>query len=307
MRKTKRSYKDSLFRDIFNNEKRLPEVYESLEGETAEIGDIRLTTMDEIFFDSEKNDVSFIVKDRHIVLLEHQSTVNANMPLRILWYIAELYRQYVDSKSPYRSKLIHLPAPKFYVFYNGKKSMPKEWQLRLSDAFGTCRGDLELIVGVVNINNDAGNTILEKCASLKAYSIFVARVRRSVGEGKSLGEAVPETIRYCIEHGYLAEYFKEKQEREVFDMVNFQWNQELALEVRAEEAREEAMKDGMEKGMERGMEKGMEKGLSKGRQETLAASIRNVMKNMDFSMERAMDVLQVPVAERAKYAQLVKE
>ena len=167
MRKTKRSYKDSLFRDIFNNVKRLPEVYESLEGETAEIGDIRLTTMDEIFFDSEKNDVSFIVKDRHIVLLEHQSTVNANMPLRILWYIAELYRQYVDSKSPYRSKLIHLPAPKFYVFYNGKKSMPKEWQLRLSDAFGTCRGDLELIVGVVNINNDAGNTILEKCASLK--------------------------------------------------------------------------------------------------------------------------------------------
>lgn len=51
----------------------------------------------------------------------------------------------------------------------------------------------------------------------------------------------------------------------------------------------------------------MEKGLSKGRQETLAASIRNVMKNMDFSMERAMDVLQVPVTERAKYAQLVKE
>ena len=48
MRKTKRSYKDSLFRDIFNNEKRLPEVYESLEGETAEIGDIRLTTMDEM-------------------------------------------------------------------------------------------------------------------------------------------------------------------------------------------------------------------------------------------------------------------
>lgn len=54
MRKTRRTYKDSLFRDIFNNEKRLPEIYECLEGASADIHDIRLTTMDEVFFDSEK-------------------------------------------------------------------------------------------------------------------------------------------------------------------------------------------------------------------------------------------------------------
>lgn len=60
MRKTRRTYKDSLFRDIFNNEKRLPEIYECLEGASADIHDIRLTTMDEVFFDSEKNDVSFL-------------------------------------------------------------------------------------------------------------------------------------------------------------------------------------------------------------------------------------------------------
>lgn len=191
MRSTKRTYKDSLFRDIFNNVQRLPQIYEFLEGEAVEVNDIKLTTIDEVFFDSEKNDVSFIVKDRHLILLEHQSTVNANMPLRILWYIAELYRQHVDPKLPYRANIVALPAPKFYVLYNGRTKMPPRWQLRLSDAFGEHEGAMELIVEVININVDAGNNILARCTSLKAYSVFVARVRQSVREGKALNEAVP--------------------------------------------------------------------------------------------------------------------
>ena len=36
-------------------------------------------------------------------------------------------------------------------------------------------------------------------------------------------------------------------------------------------------------------------------------AIRNVMKNMSISLEKAMDVLQIPAEERAKYAALVKE
>ena len=64
-------------------------------------------------------------------------------------------------------------------------------------------------------------------------------------------------------------------------MLNFAWDQERALEVRAEEARAD------------------------GRQEGLIASICNVMHSMNFSVEKAMDVLQIPADERAKYAALV--
>jgi len=64
-------------------------------------------------------------------------------------------------------------------------------------------------------------------------------------------------------------------------MLNFAWDQERALEVRAEEARAD------------------------GRQEGLTASICNVMHSMNFSVEKAMDVLQIPADERAKYAALV--
>ena len=66
-------------------------------------------------------------------------------------------------------------------------------------------------------------------------------------------------------------------------MLNFVWDQERALEVRAEEARAD------------------------GRQEGLTASIRNVMHSMNFSVEKAMDVLQIPADERAKYAALVSQ
>ena len=290
MRQTKRTYKDSLFRDIFNNEKRLSDIYTALTYERTEPDDIRITTMNETFFASEKNDVSFLVRDRHIVLLEHQSTVNGNMPLRLLWYVAELYRQYVDSKAPYRAKRIALPGPRFYVFYNGTAAMPKGWQLRLSDAFAGATDALELVVEVLNINEASEHEILTRCASLKAYSAFVAQVRAKVREGAALAAAVPAAIRYCIAHNYLPEYFTEKQEKEVFDMVNFEWDEELARQVRAEEAWE----DGMECGMQQGM------------QQALASSIRNLMKSMNLSVEKAMEALQIPAAERAKYAALVR-
>lgn len=40
--------------------------------------------------------------------------------------------------------------------------------------------------------------------------------------------------------------------------------------------------------------------------EEMALSIRSMMEKLNFSMEKAMDILQIPAAERAKYAALVK-
>ena len=116
MKTTKRNYKDSLFRDIFNNVERLPEIYEALLGSKATPDDIMLTTIDGTLFTGVKNDVSFIVAKRHVLLTEHQSTLNANMPLRLLMYLSEIYRRYVDHDAVYKKELLPLPAPKFYVF-----------------------------------------------------------------------------------------------------------------------------------------------------------------------------------------------
>ena len=281
MRKPQRAYRDSLFRDIFNNADRLPEIYEALLGIRTTASDITLATINETLFSGIKNDVGFIVGNQHVLLTEHQSTTNANMPLRMLMYLAEVYRRYVDADAVYRKRLIPLPAPKFYVFYNGVEKMPDTWSLHLSDAFEGRAADLELAVQIININHQPGRPILEKCHALKSYSVFVAKVRESVKNGSTLEAAVGEAVRYCIANDYLGGYFRQKQKEEVFDMLNFAWDQERALEIRAEEARAD------------------------GRQEGLTASICNVMHSMNFSVEKAMDVLQIPADERAKYAALV--
>ena len=286
MRRTKRSYKDSLFRDIFNNRKRLSEICEALLGLKATPWDITLATIDETLFSGIKNDVGFIVRNEYVLLAEHQSTVNANMPLRLFMYLAEIYRQYVDEDAVYKKESIALPAPRFYVFYNGSTEMPDCWEHHLSDAFGGRKGDMDLNVTVLNINDKPQRPILEKCPSLKSYSVFVAQVREHVKKGGTLESAIGEAVQYCIAHDYLRDYFRQKHTKEVFDMLNFAWNQERALEVRAEEA--------------------MEKGLAQGVLQTTAASICHIMKSFNVSMEKAMDVLQIPTAERAKYAQLVK-
>ena len=208
-------------------------------------------------------------------------------------YLAEVYRRYVDADAVYRKRLIPLPAPKFYVFYNGIEKMPDTWSLHLSDAFEGRKADLELAVEIININHQPGRPILEKCHALKSYSVFVAKVRESVKNGSTLEAAVGEAVRYCIANDYLGGYFRQKQKEEVFDMLNFVWDQERALEVRAEEARAE------------GLSQGLSQGVSQGVLETTITAIRNVMHSMNFSVEKAMDVLQIPADERAKYAALV--
>lgn len=88
-------------------------------------------------------------------------------------------------------------------------------------------------------------------------------------------------------------------------MLNFVWDQERALKVRAEEAAEEAAAKAaakaLEQGMEKGMEKGMEQGMEKGKESERVFSIRSLMANLQFTAEKAMDALSIPKAEQARY------
>ena len=83
---------------------------------------------------SMKNDVAYVLHDE-LFLYEQQSTKNANMPLRCLFYASDTYSVLVKDKNLYGTKMLPLPSPTFVVFYNGKQKMDEEGELRLSDAF----------------------------------------------------------------------------------------------------------------------------------------------------------------------------
>ena len=246
--KPKRTYKDSLFRHIFNDKRRLARLYESLTGRKVAPRDIAITTLRGVFFNDIKNDISFRIGDRDILLMEHQSSWNPNMPLRMLWYVAKLYSRQLDSQEVvYRSRLIPIPAPEFYVFYNGNQDEPDYQKLRLSDAFAHAANTLELTVDCYNINYSAKNKLLDSCYELRCYSIFVQKVRDGIQNGLELRTAIRQAITYCKTHDLMADYFQ-KNESEVFNMVNFKWDQKRALEV----AKEDGVAIGEARGEARG-------------------------------------------------------
>ncbi|RHM53851.1 Rpn family recombination-promoting nuclease/putative transposase [Mitsuokella sp. AF33-22] len=241
--KPKRSYKDSLFRHIFNDKRRLASLYTALTGRSVAPKDITITTLRGVFFNDIKNDISFRIGDRDIILMEHQSSWNPNMPLRMLWYIAKLYSRQLDSRElVYRSRLIPIPAPEFYVFYNGSHDEPDYQELHLSSAFSHATNSLELVVNCYNINYSTQNRLLDSCYELRCCSIFVQKVRDGLRDGLELKIAIRQAITYCKTHDILADYFQ-KNESEVFDMVNFKWDQKRALEV----AKEDGFADGERK------------------------------------------------------------
>ena len=114
-------YKDTVFRKLFRQKKELLELYNALNGsnytkeEELEI----VTLVDNSLFISMRNDLAFIL-DFRLHLYEHQSTPSPNMPLRDLFYVADLLQNYVRDLDLYGRGLVKIPAPRFIVFYNGR-------------------------------------------------------------------------------------------------------------------------------------------------------------------------------------------
>ena len=240
----KRNYKDSLFRNIFKDKKRLCSLYNALSGENISPRDITINTLRGTFYNDIKNDISFKVGNHTVVLMEHQGSWNPNMPLRMLWYIGKLYRRHIDVDMAYHSKMVKIPAPKFYVLYNGTKDEPEHRIMRLSEAFEGESNSLELLADSYNINLAKGKKLLDSCYELRCYSVFVAKVQDYLAEKHELSQAIKSAIRYCRDNELMKEYFKE-HEKEVLDMVTFKWDDKRAREI----AKEEGIEEGMEKGM----------------------------------------------------------
>jgi hypothetical protein len=200
--------------------------------------------------------------------MEHQSTVNPNMPLRCLLYLARLYEKIIDNKDVYKSKLLTIPRPECFVLYNGAADYPDETWLKFSDAFADVKDlgltgtpDLELAVRVININKGHNRKMVGKCGKLEGYSDFIGKAREYEKELGSRKEGVTAAVKYCISHGILRE-FLELHSSEVFNMLFTEWNWDDALAVRFEEGREEGMEKGMEKGREEIARNALMEGLS---------------------------------------------
>ena len=220
-----REVKASVFTELFSDPENAAQLYTALEG---------------VLFVARKNDMAFTVKNRVLVISEHQSTLNQNMPLRSVIYYGRTMERLIEKRALYRNRLIPIPTPEFYMFYNGSRKFPSEKILRLSDAYLEKEGSpmLELTVKVININLPENHSILKKCRPLYEYAWFIQRIRDYTGQGQERDAAIVHAAEDCEREGILADFVR-KHGTEAINMLFTQFNMDDALEVRYEEGIEE--------------------------------------------------------------------
>ena len=261
-----RNYKDTVFRMLFSDKKNLLSLYNAVAGRNyKEAEQLKIVTLENAVYMGMVNDVAFLV-DMGLQLYEHQSTYNPNLPLRNLFYISSEYQILVKDKSIYSSAVQRIPAPKFFVFYNGTEDMEDRRELRLSDAYLTSQDapDLELKVTMLNVNAGHNRELMEQCRTLKEYSQYVERVRKYTAQ-MELNEAVELAITECIREGILSDFLS-RNRAEVLKVSIFEYDQELE-EKKLREAE-------FEYGRETGIQQGRSEGLIAGKVEALLTTLR---------------------------------
>jgi hypothetical protein len=259
-------FKNSVFTRLFGEKEKLLELYNAIENTNyGSDTDIRITTLENVLISGILNDISFVIDGKIVVMMEHQSTINYNMPLRMLMYVTETYKKITEEENLYRKKAILIPKPEFIVLYNGDEEFPDQKTLKLSDMYlgaGTASSaELDLIVKVFNINNGRNEEILRRSDTLNGYGIFVSLVKKYM-ESMNRDPAILRAIDDCIRQNVLKRFLEENAS-EVRNMLITEWDNDKALKIAKEEARE----DGWAEGNARGKAEGLAEGNVRGKAE----------------------------------------
>ena len=281
MKRHSTQHKNSVFCLLFDNPHKLRNLYNALTGSSySEDTPVSIATLKDALVKKIRNDIAFTIGGKTIILAEHQSTVNPNMPVRLLLYIAAIYEKLLPRKNLYGKRMVKIPRPEFYLFYNGRDAFPDKTTLRLSPSFEKVQGAeksfLELEVKAYNINAGHNKELLRKNRDLGEYARFVEVVRKKQAGRKNKEEAFRLAILECIEHNILREFLEEHRE-EVMSCLDISW--EEYVEIRTKDAVEEAEERGHAKGRAETLKEALEKGRAalkeaeeKNRQKTLESA-----------------------------------
>ena len=249
-------YKDTMFRMLFKKKENLLSLYNALNKTTyTDVGKLEITTLENAVYMNYKNDISFVF-DYELMLYEHQSTVNPNMPFRDLIYVTKVLQTITKDKNLYGQTLIKLPTPRFVVFYNGTNEQPKQQILRLSDAFQKKQEfpELELCVTVYNINWGNNQELMEACRTLREYAQYVEQVR-IYAKKLPFNEAVEKAVDYCIKNGILSDFLS-RNRAEAIEVSIFEYDEEKHMKSEREWAYNNGHNDGLAEGKQLGIKEG---------------------------------------------------
>ena len=255
-----RKHKDSLFVDYFSKDRDWKQhflsLYNALHGTNLQVETTNLerVNLEQVLYMDYYNDIAVMVNGQFILMIEHQSTINPNMPLRLLEYISRIYGNLVDSKAKFSNQPISLAKPEFIVFYTGKENIPPESYLCLSDAFTLSQPKpseltLELKVKVCKISSEEPSPVVGKCLDLAEYAQFL----RLIDEARVCKPEAPLTwaIQEAVRRNLMKDYL-ERRGGEALSILTAEYSFDVALAVREEEAYSIGRDEGISIGLEQG-------------------------------------------------------
>ena len=279
----KRTMKDSVFTYLFRQPEYMKALYQLLHPEDTDVteSDFKLVTLENILTIGLYNDLGIQVKDRLILLMEAQSTFSANIPLRMLMYLASTYKEFVTEHmlSLYRETKVTIPRPALYVVYTGiKQDVPEE--LKLSSLY---EGDGAAELTVKVLRNDGSGDILDQYIAFS--QIFDAQVK----EHGRTQQAMDETFKFCFAHNILTA-FLESRKKEVLDIMTTLFDQETIWEIERYNIAQENRREGRQEGRR------------EGRQEERAILLRQMLQNASI-----LDVSRITGIPAEEIERLIKQ
>ena len=262
-----REYKSRIFTMLYSEPERALELYNAVNNTNYDNPELlEINTLENAIYMGMKNDVSFVL-DARMSLYEHQSTVNPNLPLRFLLYVADVYSGMLIGGNQYSRTKMKIPEPRFLIFYNGQEEQPDRQMLHLSDLYITKseKPALELEALMLNVNMGHNQELMAACRTLREYAEYVDWVRRYAKE-MPLDQAVDRAIDICIHKGILAE-FLEKNKAEVKKVSIYEYDEEEHMRMEREESWQEGKREGEREGLETGRKEGRKEGIKEGRKE----------------------------------------
>ena len=293
--KAKKTAKDSIFRDLFENPKYLLQLYQVLHPEDRKVTEDQISsvTIQNVLLDQMYNDLGFVVKERLLLLVEAQSTWSKNIVIRVLLYLANTWKEYIQNKklNIYGSGGMLLPKPELYVIYTGERKERPEW-IFLSEEFfpgQECFVDVKVRMLYDGKEGDI----------LNQYVTFTKIYNEQVKEYGRTKEAVLETIYICKNRKILKEYL-ESREKEVVDIMMTLFDQEYAVERYGDEKKAEGKAEGLAEGKAEGLAEGEAKGTMKAKQEMTYKLVdrRIPLETISEIVEISVEVIKKWLAER---------
>lgn len=225
--KAKRTAKNSVFLDLFQDKKNLLKLYKTLHPEDTDATEdtLDIVTIDNVLTDNLYNDLGIMVgNNRLLLLLEAQSSWTVNILIRILLYLAQSYHEYFErtSQSLYKSTKVKMPKPELYIIYTGNRGRKPDTISLSKEFFDGADIDIEVKAKVI-YESETEDIINQYIIFCKVFD----EQRKLYGMTE---QTVRETIRICKDRNVLKEYLMNR-EMEVVTIMMSLFNDEQIMKT----------------------------------------------------------------------------